>query len=336
MEGNSQDKTPQSYNMEEFIMKANHEMNMKVINVALSNIAMRMIRESDMTRKQFRRTTQKLAALDAFKKFQKSSDIAELVDYVEKRSNKLRKSVQNSTLTINTWVNLQAEDFDNFGETIATMFERAICNALLETFADKLTNHDSYFVELPWGTFRASVVNKGEGSNVNLEWSASEAFEKQLNGDSGDEVSSDYVVQDTFDPVYLNYFKELVAWGVANHEDPANKDKIPDKKGVLLSDDEAAYFLNSYMYVLSTLAKTKQRDGKIFRLPIDATGPFGAYEFEYNDDVITARFIPDKYFKQSIKDDAMARKIKTNDFTKVTEVRVTTTPVENPDETAAA
>ena len=125
--------------------------------------------------------------------------------------------------------------------------------------------------------------------------------------------------QDSFDDTFMKLFKDFVAYGFFNPEDPANKAKIDQNKGVRLTDNEAEYFLNEYGLMLVSVGREKQMDGKIFPLEINETFPHGTYNFEYDDDEIKVTFVPDKVFKQILKDDSVAATAATADFTPISE-----------------
>ena len=223
-----------------------------------------------------------------------------------------------SEQTIKAWFNQEKNAFEDFGAVLAARFEESWARALVEKLRLMLRAKGSAEVTLPWGTYYAETISKGEAGNIAPKWEPSKGFLKILNDDIQDPSERSAVVnQDEFDPEYLKLFKDFVAYGFFYPEDPANKDKIDKNKGVRLTDDEAEYFLNEYALVLCNLAKDKQRDGKIFRLEINNGFPHGCFDFEYDDDEIKVRWTADKTFKQILKDDAAAATAGGSDFTPI-------------------
>lgn len=214
-----------------------------------------------------------------------------------------------SEITIKTWVAQEAESFDNFIEPLAARFEEGWCVALAETLRKQLTNNGSGKVTLPWGTYYAEVISKGEAGNISVSWEPSKGFMKILNNDLTTDEQRDTVMQDEFDKDFHDLFRDYVAYGILYPNDPENKDKIIDKKkSVYLADDEIIYFLNSYALMLASIAKDKQRDGKLTTVEVNnGSYPHGEFVFEYSDDDgITVKWTADKVFKQSLKDDTLA------------------------------
>lgn len=233
-----------------------------------------------------------------------------------------------SELTIKGWVNQERNAFENFTAVLASRFEEAIFRALTLTMRNQLKRNGSASVELPWGTYSAEIVSKGEAGNVTPAWTPSKAFIKLLNGNLDKGNDADAIAQETFDPEFEKLFRDYAAYGYFYPEQ--NKDKTAKAKGVRLTDDEANYFLNGYAMVLATIAKDKQRDGKIFRLEINNGFPHGAFDFEYEDDEIKVTFVADKVFKQILKDDAAAASANGFDFTEIGEgeTRRTVSPID--------
>ena len=210
--------------------------------------------------------------------------------------------------TITNWIAFEKSAFDNFNEFVAGRLEDAIFRSLTEYMRLKLKDQNSVSVTLPWGTYSAEVKTVGETTNITPVWEPSKNFLKLLNDDSG--VNSDRR-QDTFDPEYMRLFKTYAAagnFGVEIKGAPAKE------KGMKLSDDEADWFLNDYMQVMANIARDKQREGKIYRLEIDEVYPHGSFDFEYTDDEIKVTFVPNKVFKQALKDDEVAAAAATTNF----------------------
>lgn len=224
-----------------------------------------------------------------------------------------------SDLTIKTWVNQERNAFENFTAVLAARFEEAIFRALTMAMRNKIKRDGRAVIELPWGTYTAELISKGEAGNITPAWTPSKAFIKLLNGnlEKGKEDSIDAIAQESFDEEFEKLFRDFAAYGYFYPEQ--NKDKSPKAKGVRLTDDEVNYFLNGYAMVLATIAKDKQRDGKIFRLEINNGFPHGAFDFEYDDDEIKVTFVADKVFKQILKDDAAAASANGFDFTEIAE-----------------
>ena len=223
-------------------------------------------------------------------------------------------------ISIKAFVAQEHNNFENFTPPLARRFEEGIMRALAETMRQQLAKKGSAEVCLPWGIFRAEVVTKGEGTNITPTWEPTKAFIKCLNTPSMDIAErTETMNQDSFDDTFMKLFKDFVAYGFFNPEDPANKAKIDQNKGVRLTDNEAEYFLNEYGLMLVSVGREKQMDGKIFPLEINETFPHGTYNFEYDDDEIKVTFVPDKVFKQILKDDAIAATAATADFTPISE-----------------
>lgn len=234
-----------------------------------------------------------------------------------------------SEITIQTWVNQEHNAFENFTAVIASRMEEAIFKALTKKMKLDLASKDSTEVTLPWGTYSASLKTKGEGGNINIAWEPSKGFVKILNGDMDNVSRTECITQDEFDPEFVELFRDWVAYGFFYPNAPENKDRVSKNKGVRLSDDEINYFLNGYALVLATIAKDKQRDGKVFRLEINNGFPHGAFNFEYDDGEIKVTFVADKVFKQLLKDDEAAATAYAADFTPIRETRIEVTPVED-------
>lgn len=223
-------------------------------------------------------------------------------------------------ISIKAFVAQEHNNFENFTPPLARRFEEGIMRSLAETMRQQLAKKGSAEVALPWGIFRAEVVTKGEGTNITPTWEPTKAFLKCLNTPSMDIAErTETLNQDSFDDTFMKLFKDFVAYGFFNPEDPANKAKIDQNKGVRLTDNEAEYFLNEYGLMLVSVGREKQMDGKIFSLEINETFPHGTYNFEYDDDEIKVTFVPDKVFKQILKDDAAAATAATADFTPISE-----------------
>ena len=235
-----------------------------------------------------------------------------------------------SDLTIKTWTAQEHNSFENFTAVLASRFEEGWARALIMKMRSDLKKFGKSEVSLPWGTYRAETKVKGESGNINVNWEPAKGFIKILNGDMDNASRAECITQDEFDPEFVKWFRDFVAYGFFNPEDPKNKDRIPKNKGVRLNDDEVNYFLNGYALVLATIAKDKQRDGKIFRLEINNNFPHGYFDFEYDDDEIKVKWVADKVFKQILKDDAAAAAAGGYDFTPIDEgTRVESIPLDD-------
>lgn len=233
-----------------------------------------------------------------------------------------------SELTIKTWTDQEHGSFDNFTPVLASRFEEAILRSILRNLRKQLEKSDTAELVLPWGTYHVETKTMGEAGNRAASWEPSKGFDKLLNGSNMDTVQKlEAITQDEFDPEFTKDFREFVAYGLFDADDPENKEKIAGmKKGVRLSDEEVVYFLNSYAMMLATIGKDKQREGKIFRLEVNNGYPHGSFDFEYDDDSITVKWTPDKVFKQMLKDDDAAAKSEGADFTPIREVRKESIP----------
>lgn len=232
-----------------------------------------------------------------------------------------------SELTIKTWVAQEHNAFENFTAALASRFEEAIFRALSQKMRLDLKAKGKAEVTLPWGIYRADIKTKGEAGNIAPTWEPSKGFIKMLNGDMDSKDRHECFTQDDFDAEFTELFRDWVAYGFFYPNAPENKDRISKNKGVRLADDEIIYFLNGYATVLTTIAKDKQRDGKIFRLEIGNGYPHGSFDFEYDDDEIRVTWVADKVFKQILKDDEAAAKADKYDFTPIREPRKEVIPV---------
>lgn len=207
-----------------------------------------------------------------------------------------------SNITTTTWMAQEKSSFENFNEFISIRLEDGIFRALAEKMKTDCHAKKESRVALPWGTYSAEVKLSGEGGNITPTWEPSKNFLKLLNDDSG--VNHDRR-QDTFDPEYVQLFKDYVAYGYFYPDKVKN---APAKdKGLRMSDEEVDYFLNGFMQVMATIARDKQRAGKTYRLEIDEGFPHGSFDFEYTDDgEIRVTYVAHKVFKQYLKDDAVA------------------------------
>lgn len=213
------------------------------------------------------------------------------------------------SMTIETWMTLEKPAFDQFPDYVALRLEDGILRSLAECMRRQIQRDGKASVTLPWGTFTAEPITVGEGTNITPAFTPSKAFMKMLNDDEGRDMR-----QETFDPEFEKLFKDYVAWGYFD-PDTTNDDNTPARdKGMRLHPEEVEYFLNNYMQVLVNIARDKQRDGKTYRLEINEIFPHGAYDFTYEDDKIEVKFIANKVFKQYLKDDDIAAKAATADF----------------------
>ncbi len=201
-----------------------------------------------------------------------------------------------SEITLKAWTSQESSEFENFNLVTAARVEEAIFAAIAEDLKTKLTKSDSASITLPWGTYTASGKSKGDNGNIAISWEPSKGFLKMLSGDE----SKSNIVQDDFEAQYTELFRDYVAYGFFYPNAPENKDRKADLY-FMLHDDEIEYFLNSYAYMLSAVARDKEREGKIFRLDIEGHGTFS---FEFEDSEVTVKFVPDKAFKQALKNDS--------------------------------
>ena len=220
-----------------------------------------------------------------------------------------------SELTKRVWVEQEKSTFLNFKPDLAEHFENAHLRSIIETLRRKLKKYGEGTVDMPWGTFGVKVVTKGETGVITPYYEPSKGFIKALNGDFDDSPDDSSMTQEEFDPTFVKLYKDYLAYNTFDPELPENKDKIV--KTVKVTDDEVNYFLNSWAKVLVTIAKDKQREGKVFRLEVDNTFPFGTFTFEYDDDEIKVSFVFNKSAKQILKDDEVAARPAASDFTPI-------------------
>ena len=204
-----------------------------------------------------------------------------------------------SSTTINAWIALEKSSFENFNEFIAIRLQDGILRSIAEKMKNDIAAKGESTLILPWGTFSAEVKAAGETGNITPAWEPSKEFLKMLNDDSARDKR-----QESFDPEYVQLLKDYVAYGYFYPSEV--KDAPAKDKGLKMSDDEVEYFLNNYAQVLANIAREKQRDNKTYRLVVDEGFQHGAYDFEYENDEITVKFVPDKVFKQYLKNDDLA------------------------------
>ena len=220
-----------------------------------------------------------------------------------------------SALTIQAWEAREKNSLIDFKPEIISRIEEAIFQALTETMIIQLHRDGKAEVALPWGTYSAKYVEKGDTGNVTPSWVPTKGFMKLLNGD---EDGKDVVILDEFDSEFQTLFQNYTAYGFLYPHSEENKNKLPKNKGVMLKDDEVVYLLNGYADVLATLAKDHHHNGKIFVLDINNGFSHGEFRFEYDDNEISVTFQADKTFKQLLKNDEAALKSATADFSSFT------------------
>lgn len=212
-----------------------------------------------------------------------------------------------SNVSIKSWVKVEAENYNDFGEYVATKVEGAWVRALHETMARKLKTADAVQVTLPWGTYYATKKTKDGENVIDISWEISKGFKKLLDS-SSDTNTFDRSYQDEFDPEFVKLFTDYLAYGKFDPSDETKNDTTKTR-GLLFDDSEVTYFLNSYVLALYEVAKDKQREGKAYRLEIDEDCPHGSFDFLYKGDDIDVKFIPHKIFKQALKDDTVREKL---------------------------
>lgn len=223
-----------------------------------------------------------------------------------------------SDIVVRNWVEMEKANFSNFSFALASRMDEAILRSLAEAMRLQLKKAGVAAVSLPWGTYKADIKTKGESGNINVSWEPSKGFIKVLNGDLDEAEKAETINQDEFDPEFVGLFIDFTAYGFFHPDDPSNKDRLENNKAVHLANDDVAYFLNEYALNLANIAKEKQRDGKVFRLPVDNEFPHGFFDFDYADDEIKVSFTADKAFKQLLKDDAVAETAANSSFLKIT------------------
>lgn len=229
--------------------------------------------------------------------------------------------------TVTTWVSIETENYDHFNEYVAGKLEGGMFRAIHEYLRRKLKTSDTAQLTMPYGTYYATMKKQDGTVVADVSWEPSKGFIKLLNDDSDDAERSskfDRQYMDEFDPEFVKLFVDFMAYGMFDPTEEVKND--PAKRQLLLDDSEVVYFLNSYMLVLYNIAKEKQRDGKAYRLEITGECPHGAFDFIYKGDKVEVKFIPNKVFKQALKDDEMAEKVNKGDFKAVTDITKEYTP----------
>ena len=231
-----------------------------------------------------------------------------------------------SELSIKTWVLQEKRNFDDFHEFVASRFEEGMFRALGELMHRDVMATGMSEVALPWGTYSAEIRNTGDGGVINISWEPSKAFRSLLDGgDNEDLAKYKKNYQDEFNPTFVKLFRDFVAYGIFDPELPENKEEAAKNHCIMLEDAEVTYFLNSYALVLYTIAKDKQRDGKIFRLELNSHYPHGVFEFDYKDGgKIDVSFVPNKVFKQIVKDDTASKMAASHNFEDLSTTQVVT------------
>ena len=217
-----------------------------------------------------------------------------------------------SDTTIKTWVNLEKGNYTDFHPQVAQMMETAMHTATQEYLRRKLNESGHAELALPYGTYYADFKDQNGSTVVDISWEPSAGLKKMLNDQSDSSNKFDQNYMSEFDSLFLKLFTDKLAYGKF---DPTNEDKADSSKlGIYLEEFEVPYFLNSYMQVLYNIAKDKQREGKKYRLEIGESSYHGVFEFSYTDKGIDVIFIPDKVFKQHLKDDAASSKVTGGEF----------------------
>ena len=220
-----------------------------------------------------------------------------------------------SEITINAWVNQEKSGFDNFTAYVATSLQNAVMAAIPKTLADKIDKGDDAVVEVPWGTYSATVKKVGEATNVTPSFVPARAFVKALNDD---ESHHNYKVGD-MDPDLVKNISDYLAWG--RFGTPTEKEMLDLNKGMRLDiPEELEYVLASYEQLLVTLARDHQRSGKEYELEVETSDVnHGKFIFKYDDDEIVVRFEPSTAFKQQLKRDdiGVSTDVKKAAFSKV-------------------
>lgn len=212
------------------------------------------------------------------------------------------------------WLAREKESFSNITMFIIARLETAILKSIAKTLKDKLADGEKAEVAVPWGTYRATIVQVGETGNINVSYEPSKDFLEILNTKEG---KAGHCEQDVFDEKLRKYFHTYTAYGCFDVNDPKNKEIVQNKDAHCLdmSPVDEEYFLCEYGTTIARVAKDKQRPDKVYRLQLgesckestDGAFDFGALEFEYNDDdSIVVKFIASPTFKQALKNDSVA------------------------------
>lgn len=199
------------------------------------------------------------------------------------------------------WVAQEKSSFKGFCKFVATRMTGDMGISIAETLRRQLLSESTAKVEVPWGTFKAEVKTIGESTNITPTFEPSKRFKEMLNSTQPGQRTADYQTQ--FDPNLIKIFQDYLAWGTV---DPEKEGGPTKEKGAHVSDDDAAYFYDSFMRIMTSLAKDHQRDGKEFHLQVNDEFDHGEYVFEYHDDNIDVKFVPSKNFKQYLKNDNLA------------------------------
>ena len=211
-----------------------------------------------------------------------------------------------SSISVSTWEAQEKAQFDGLDTFLIIRLEDGLFRALAEKQHNDLTNgKTTSSVTLPWGTYTADVKSMGETGNITPTFEPSKAFKKLLNDDAN--AAAVEYQQEKFDEEYMKLFTDYVAYGYFYPD--TVKDAPAKEKGLRLEPNEAEYFINPYLNVLVTIARDKERAGKTYRLEINEGYPHGAFDFVYGDgdsDDVTVKFIPDKAYKQRLKNDTLA------------------------------
>ena len=212
-----------------------------------------------------------------------------------------------STTISDAFRTLGDAEFKNFVPAIAVRIEDAIFRSVAERMRQDIAAGKNASVTLPWGTYTADAKAAGEAGNITPAWTPSKVFLKLINGD---EVSRD-LYQDKYDPEYMKLFTTYAAYG----QFTVNSDMPIQERGLQVTDDEAQHLHNMFLQAMVNVVREKTRPGSIYVLEINEAFPHGKFNFDYDKGGdIKVTFVPEKVFKQYLKDDEIATRAREGDF----------------------
>lgn len=193
---------------------------------------------------------------------------------------------------------------------IAVRIEHGILKGAFETMRKQLNNPKNTTgkasVTLPFGTFRTEVRTKSDVDNINVELDFSKDFLRAIKGDielvwaNPDDNETD---SDNRSESFMKNFCDYVAYGMFDPDSEEHRKEIEVvQKCINMDPTERTFFLNAWTNSLVGMVREKIREGKIYRLDLNAAvWNGGSMEFELKDGEVTANYLASKDVKQAIK-----------------------------------
>ena len=190
---------------------------------------------------------------------------------------------------------MQKENFKVIDGPICETIIAAYVAAVGKKLNKGVTDNGEALLTLPEGTYQAGLRTRGENENINIAFQPDKTFLKVLNG----EPTETLPYMEGLDKDLVKLFISYAGYGVSDPD--AEADKInPDKLFVDLTEQEGEFLINEIGKCVTTMGKMFAKPGKNISIEIPK---FGAFEFTYEDENVTVRFVADTHFKQALKDD---------------------------------